>query len=196
MLVKIVNGEPVTYPLRQLRADNPDVSFPAEPSAETLAQFGVYHAEIADAPPSRLHVETHRLAFISNGRALISREWAVRPITPQDVWAERDRRLALGFDYDFGDERGVHHIGTTKADLEGWDEVTELASAAIALGQPSAQVAIATNTGACIVTAMEWQSILIAAGQARQPIWAASFALQAMDPIPADFENDAYWTVG
>ena len=27
-----------------------------------------------------------------------------------DVIAERERRLALGFDYDFGDERGVHHI--------------------------------------------------------------------------------------
>lgn len=114
-------------------------------------------------------------------------------IIPSAVIAERERRLALGFDYNFGDERGVHRIGTTDADLAGWREVTDVANAAIATGAPSAQIAIATNTGACIVTAIEWQSILLAAAAFRQPLWAASFALQAMDPIPSNYTDDSFW---
>ena len=37
------------------------------------------------------------------------------------ILSERARRLATGFDYDFGDERGIHHIGTTPEDKRGWD---------------------------------------------------------------------------
>jgi hypothetical protein len=35
--------------------------------------------------------------------------------------------------------------------------------------------------------------VLVAAAQFRQPLWAASFVLQAMSPIPADYANDKYW---
>lgn len=51
------------------------------------------------------------------------------PVAPTvaDVVAERERRLALGFDYDVGDGRGVHHIGTTPDDMRKWmDEVLSL----------------------------------------------------------------------
>lgn len=111
----------------------------------------------------------------------------------RDVLAERARRLSLGFDFDFGDARGLHHIGTTEADMRGWDEVSKLASALIALNDTETTITIVTNTGAADVTALEWQTILVAAAQFRQPIWAASFALQAADPIPADFTDDKYW---
>lgn len=117
------------------------------------------------------------------------------PPTVPDVIAERERRLAAGFDFDFGDARGVHHIATSERDLKNWDEVTKLAQAAINLGQPTMAIGIETDSGACNVTAMEWQHILIAAGEARQPIFHASFALQAMEPIPADYTDDIYWTV-
>jgi hypothetical protein len=110
-----------------------------------------------------------------------------------NVIAERARRLALGFDYDFGDERGVHHIGATEADLQGWDEVSKAAQAAINLGAPDTKFEIVTDTGPATLTAMEWQMILAAAGQHRQPIWAASFALQALKEIPANFKEDKYW---
>ncbi|MBC44158.1 MAG: hypothetical protein CML19_18225 [Pusillimonas sp.] len=113
------------------------------------------------------------------------------------VLQERQRRLALGFDYDFGDARGVHRIGTTDADMAGWDEVTKIAQALINGGFGSTTIDIVTDTGPATVTAVEWQSILIAAGQFRQPIWAASFALQALAAttgIPVDFTDDSYWT--
>lgn len=109
------------------------------------------------------------------------------------VEIERARRLAAGFDFAFGDARGVHRIGTTPSDLAGWDEVTTLAQAMINAGQPDGQITIVTDTGPANITATEWQSILIAAANFRQPIWAASFALQAMDEIPLDFAADGYW---
>lgn len=114
-------------------------------------------------------------------------------ITKEDIVNERSRRLSLGFDFDFQDERGVHRIGTTDQDMRGWDEVTKGAQAAINLGQPDTTLQIVTNTGPVTVTAMEWQQILAAATQARQPIYSASFALQMMDPIPSDYADDSYW---
>lgn len=107
-----------------------------------------------------------------------------QPPTIADVAKERAKRLAAGFDYDFGDERGVHRIGTSQKDMEGWDEVTTGANAAVALGSGSTEFEIVTETGPVTVTALEWQSILLAATAFRQPIWTASFAIQQMDPIP------------
>lgn len=109
------------------------------------------------------------------------------------IVAERERRLALGFDYDFGDARGVHRIGTTAEDMVGWDEVTKVANAFVLAGLDTQAMTIVTDTGPAQVTAVEWQSVLIAAGTFRQPIWAASFALQAAPEIPDDLENDVYW---
>lgn len=113
-----------------------------------------------------------------------------------DVVAERGRRLSLGFDFDFGDDRGVHRIGTTPEDMAGWYEVAKASAAMIAIGIPSAEFAIVTNTGPATVTALEFQSILVAAAVAWQPIWGASFALQAMTPIPSDYRSDSYWQAG
>lgn len=115
------------------------------------------------------------------------------PPSISDIVRERERRLALGFDYDFGDVRGTHHIGTTEGDMKGWDEVAKGSLAFIAIGQPSTQIAIVTNTGPAIVTALEFQQILAAATAARQPLWTASFILQSMSPIPNDYEDDTYW---
>lgn len=114
--------------------------------------------------------------------------------TVADVVIERERRLAGGFHYDFGNGRGVHLIQTTAADMVGWDEVSKLASALIAGGLGGTQINILTGTGAATVTALEWQSVLIAAAQFRQPLWAASFVLQATNPIPADYADDTYWS--
>lgn len=116
-------------------------------------------------------------------------------VTIANVVAERDRRLALGFDYDFGDERGVHHIGTSPQDMIGWNDVTMAANAILATGA-DVPIAILTETGPATITAMEWQQMTLAAAAARQPVWQASFALSAMDPIPADFREDGYWNVG
>lgn len=116
------------------------------------------------------------------------------PGTVEGVLAERARRLAMGFDYDFGDDRGVHRIGTTEDDLKGWDEVTKWANAAIATDNADDTLTILTETGTATVTPLEWQAILLAATAARQPLWAASFTLCATVPIPSDYTADSYWS--
>ncbi len=119
-----------------------------------------------------------------------------RPVlTIDDIVSERDRRLEAGFDFNFGDDRGVHRIGTTKADMIGWDEVSKGATAACLLGVPEAPMSIETNTGLAAITAGEWLQIVVAATEFRQPIWLASFALAQMNPIPADFADNRYWEV-
>lgn len=114
-------------------------------------------------------------------------------ITPEMVVMERERRLAAGFPFAFDGDRGEHMIGTTTADMVGWNAVGTLAQAAINLGQPTTKITIVTNTGAAAITAMEWQQIIVAAGAFQQPIWSASFRLQSMSPIPVDFADDKYW---
>ncbi|MGN6311148.1 MAG: hypothetical protein ACTHNN_16535 [Xanthobacteraceae bacterium] len=109
------------------------------------------------------------------------------------IEVERNRRLSIGFAYDFGDARGVHRIGTSEQDMRGGDEVTKVANAMLALGDQTSTIDIVTETGSAVVTAIEWQCVLVAAGMFRQPIWAASFALQAKETIPADVTVDALW---
>jgi len=42
MYFKLTNGSPDKYSLRQLRSDNPNTSFPAEPTDALLAEWDVY----------------------------------------------------------------------------------------------------------------------------------------------------------
>ncbi len=108
------------------------------------------------------------------------------------ISAERDRRLALGFDYDFGDGRGVHRIGTTLADMKGWGEVSTYAGALLDSGDVATKIAVVTDTGPCEVTAPEWRAIEIAAAVCRQPIWAKSFVLS--QSLPTDYMSDVHWS--
>ncbi len=116
------------------------------------------------------------------------------PVNHAMVIRERARRLSLGFDYNFGDSRGVHRIGTTDADMVGWSEVTDLADALTAKNDTTTTIAIVTDTGPCNVTAPEWADIRVAAGAFRQPIWAASFTILGMNPVPADYAADSRWS--
>lgn len=110
------------------------------------------------------------------------------------IETERDRRIAAGFWYDFKDERGKHLIGTTERDNRNWDRLSRTANAHVAAGNPDARLTVLTNTGSVVVTAHEWQSIMIAQGEFEQPVYAASFALLEMEIIPQDIENQEYWT--
>lgn len=42
LYVKITDGNPLRYSLDELRADNPNTSFPEQPSAQLLAGFSVF----------------------------------------------------------------------------------------------------------------------------------------------------------
>lgn len=109
------------------------------------------------------------------------------------IVAERERRMALGFDYDFTDARGIHRIGTTDLDMKGWRAVDDLANAYSFAGNQAAVIDIVTDTGATQVTVAEWLGPMkLAFAAFGQPIWAASFALQAM-PNTTDCADNQYW---
>jgi hypothetical protein len=160
---------------------------PEHTMAKTVYDGGLI--DIGEYPSANSTIRRAQRDFLENGGLITT----FTRITPEQIAEERDRRLALGFFYDFGDARGVHHIGTTKSDLEGWDEVSKWSSACMALGLTTNTITVLTNTGPAIVTAVEWQQILLAATAARQPIWGASFLLQSQNPIPSDYMNDSYW---
>lgn len=136
------------------------------------------------APPSA--AEGQRARWVDGAWALepvpADPEPEIIPPTTDDLIAalraEKNRRLAVGFAYDFGDARGVHQFGTTRLDMEGWDQVTKLADAFRTRGMGSETIGIDTDTGRTTVTADEWPDVLIASGAAFQPVWQASFDIE------------------
>ncbi len=146
--------------------------------------------------PNGDHVHAPKVGHKHDGCEIVEFTRPVPPKQPPNasqVAQERDRRLALGFDYDFGDARGKHRIGTTAEDLAGWDEVSKFAGALIDSGDMERTIDIVTDTGPCRVTAPEWRAIEIAAAEYRQPLWAKSFVLQSAKAIPEDFADDKHW---
>ncbi len=121
-------------------------------------------------------------------------EWLAAAPKPEMLTAELNRRLAAGFDYDFADQRGVHHFGTTDADMKRrMQEVTHL----LKRQWPWASQAVRSAsrpTRTNLRHRFEWWHVLDAAAEWRQPLYAAYFALKALPEIPADYAaNPAYW---
>lgn len=170
-----------------------DVSFAKLSSSATEAQ-------LIDALELRFNAEmealqaTHaaQLAFLYDQATSTPVQVAPITVTEQDVINERERRLSAGFDYVFANG-GKHRVGTTEQDLKGWDEVTKVAQAAINLGNPGMVINIVTDDGPVATNPMEWQQVLFSAAAFRQPIFAASFRLQAMNPIPTDYKDAKHW---
>lgn len=164
--------------------DDPTVIAELEPSTGAATRWRDASIEGASISPILAGMAAAPIALVPPAGPVV---------TVSDVLAERSRRLGLGFLYEFGDERGVHQIGTTPEDMAGWDEVTQFAQAMMALGDNTSTITVVTDTGLCSVTAEEWMAVLVAAGAHRQPIWQASFVLQQMSPIPVDYAADSRW---
>jgi hypothetical protein len=96
MYIKIIDGQPQRYSLSQLRADNPNTSFPATPTVTTLAEYGVYPC-VDDPAPTADVVE--RGGFYQVGDVW-HYGWISRPYTDAEkrsamVITPRQARLAL-----------------------------------------------------------------------------------------------------
>jgi hypothetical protein len=94
MYILISNGAVEKYPysIGALRKDNPNVSFPKNPSAETLAEWGVYPCETLSAPEhDRLTQTTKQNAPSQNEQGDWVITWTVEQLPIEDA-AERVRR--------------------------------------------------------------------------------------------------------
>ncbi len=58
MFVRVIDGNPVSYTIGELRRDNPGVSFPENISSEVLAEFEVY--AVKEVPAPVIDSKTHR----------------------------------------------------------------------------------------------------------------------------------------
>ena len=163
--VKIINGTPTIYSLRDLRRDNPQVSFPAEPSDERLAEWDIYPlAEGAKPAPERWQ------RVVKGPVEQVAGVWTQtyvtedRLATAEGVKAEAYRRIV--------------------AVIPEWKQrnltaqATQLLHKGTANWTPEDQAA--------------WDAGNAIWGQVAA-IRAASDQIEAMDPIPTDFMDDSYW---
>lgn len=79
MYIKLTNGTPTVYSIGQLKADNPQVSFPAMPTEACLAEYNVFLVETTPAPV----VDYMHVAFCAQPAELVDGKWV-------QVWSVRD----------------------------------------------------------------------------------------------------------
>jgi len=166
MYAKQTNGEWQQYTLRQLRKDNPQVSFPAEPSDETLAEHGVYPVSTETLPEVDPRWQRAVQGPLTKTGDVVTRGWIIEdiPATVEMVKAEAYRRII-----EICPEWKQRNLTA---------QATQLAKKGEANWTPEEQAA--WDAGEAI-----WNQIAA--------IRAASDVIEAMDPIPANFYDLPDW---
>ena len=94
--VRVINGQAVEYTLGQLRRDNPNTSFPSQPSLEILAQYNMYPLEYAEQPDTT-YVSLGPIELIDGvwTQTFIGSEPTIESLRENMVVTARQARLAL-----------------------------------------------------------------------------------------------------
>ena len=98
MHIKLTNGKPENYSIGQLRRDNPQTSFPKNPSNELLAEWGLYPLTVLPKPSvdERTHYLKASDFYQVDGKWQM--HYSAEPLpqaqVEQTMRAERDRLLA------------------------------------------------------------------------------------------------------
>ena len=86
--LRILDSQPTRYSLRQLKADHPNTSFPADPSLELLASYDV-HPYTVTARPSTTDVER----VVDDGFHEVNGAWLQAWRVEQLPLADAERRI-------------------------------------------------------------------------------------------------------
>lgn len=128
MYIKINEGVPEAYSVAQLRADNPQTSFPAQMTDELLAEWGVFPVEPSVPPLCKEKEVVEDAGFLQLQDGSWKQAWLVRPMNAQELEAlarEKDelRKIAYQNEADplfFKAQRG-------EATMQEWlDKVQEI----------------------------------------------------------------------
>lgn len=146
MLARINPDNTITapYSLRDLRRDNPHISFPADPPAALLAEYGVH--EVAETPepdaPGQV-VEDAGLALIDGVPTL---QWAVRDATPEEIEQARASKLRQA---QWMLRQTMAPISSIypQEERDGWGEQVEAAQAVLMGGESALIDALAAARG-------------------------------------------------
>lgn len=150
----------------------------------------------ADIPAGMITIsDEHWVEFLENpglrrwdGEAVVVYNPPPVPITHEDVNAERRRRILAG--------RIINDVHVTGSD-EDARNLSNLAMAAqirMAAGDLTTTT-IYRDAGNVdrVLTPPELVALWQASAEYVSALYAASWALKALDPIPADFAADTYW---
>jgi hypothetical protein len=85
MHIKLTNGTPEAYSIGQLRRDNPQVSFPQDISADTLAEYDVYPVTPAEPPTPAETEVVEDAGYLQLADGSWSQAWRARPMTEQEL---------------------------------------------------------------------------------------------------------------
>lgn len=128
MYIKINAGVPEAYSVSQLRADNPQTSFPAQMTDELLAEWNVFPVVPSEPPICGEKEIVEETGFLQLADGSWKQAWLVRPMTAQELEAlarEKDelRKIAYQNEADplfFKAQRG-------EATMQEWlDKVQEI----------------------------------------------------------------------
>lgn len=128
MYIKINAGVPEAYSVAQLRADNPQTSFPAQMTDELLAEWGVYPVVLSTTPVCGEKEVVEEDGYFQLEDGSWTQAWLVRPMNAQELEAlarEKDelRKIAYQNEADplfFKAQRG-------EATMQEWlDKVQEI----------------------------------------------------------------------
>jgi hypothetical protein len=94
MHIKLTNGIPEAYSIRQLCRDNPQVSFSQDIPEPTLAEYSVYPLTPVDQPT--FNSATHRIeegtSVLVNG--VWTQAWNVIALTPEEIAQQQAKHAA------------------------------------------------------------------------------------------------------
>lgn len=87
MHIKLTNGQPLPYSLRQLRQDNPQVSFPETIADTLLAEYGVYPVASTPAPAHAATEVAEDVGCLQLADESWVQAWRVRPMNEDEIAA-------------------------------------------------------------------------------------------------------------
>ena len=98
MHIKLTNGQPEIYSIGQLRRDNPQTSFPKNPSAELLATKDVYPYTVQDQPTVDYLTQTLTATPLTQTNGAWTQGWEVSNLPEEyagrNIRSQRDNILA------------------------------------------------------------------------------------------------------
>lgn len=124
MHAKVENNIPTEFTLRQLKAENPSVSFPKTIPAEILAAFSVY--EVVDNPPTLANSEEIKSTELVFDGVAVTKSYTVGEISNEQkrLMAKSELNQNLeSLTYTFADGRVIQ---TRPSDLSNFQVVIEL----------------------------------------------------------------------
>ena len=87
---KVTNNIPTETSFKQIKNENPNVSFPKEPSEALMAEYDVY--PIQDAPPTLAVNEEITSTDLSFDGSTVTKNYTVVEVMPLDEWNAAEQK--------------------------------------------------------------------------------------------------------